>query len=132
MVCEPVHIAHWGTFVTTPRSTTPATVRVRTRSRTTRASKAESSGDGGRSIRRAASAKWAWSVDIPAGGARAGRAVPVKKPQRWDVETPEALHRGTRVLSTKPVDSDETPFGIRTFEFTADDGFHLNGRRVQL
>ena len=23
-------------------------------------------------------------------------------------------------------------FGIRTFEFTADDGFHLNGRRVQL
>jgi hypothetical protein len=25
-----------------------------------------------------------------------------------------------------------TPFGIRTFEFTADDGFHLNGRRVQL
>jgi len=30
------------------------------------------------------------------------------------------------------VDSNETPFGFRSFEFTADDGFHLNGRRLQL
>jgi hypothetical protein len=30
------------------------------------------------------------------------------------------------------VDEDSTAFGIRTFRFTADDGFILNGRRVQL
>ena len=30
------------------------------------------------------------------------------------------------------MDSYKTPFGIRTIEFTADDGFHLNGKRVQL
>ena len=30
------------------------------------------------------------------------------------------------------VDTASTCFGIRTFSFTADDGFHLNGRRVQL
>jgi hypothetical protein len=30
------------------------------------------------------------------------------------------------------VDTDTVQFGIRTFRFTADDGFHLNGRRVQL
>jgi beta-galactosidase len=35
-------------------------------------------------------------------------------------------------VAGKLVDSTETPFGIRTFEFTANDGFHLNGRRVQL
>lgn len=30
------------------------------------------------------------------------------------------------------IDDLETPFGIRTFQFKPDDGFHLNGRRVQL
>ena len=35
-------------------------------------------------------------------------------------------------IGDKLVDATETPFGIRTFEFTANDGFHLNGRRVQL
>jgi len=30
------------------------------------------------------------------------------------------------------MDTDATSFGIRTFQFTANDGFHLNGRRVQL
>ena len=32
----------------------------------------------------------------------------------------------------KLVDSYETPFGIRTIEFTADNGFLLNGKRVPL
>jgi beta-galactosidase len=30
------------------------------------------------------------------------------------------------------VDTETNPLGIRTFQFTANDGFHLNGRRVQL
>jgi hypothetical protein len=30
------------------------------------------------------------------------------------------------------VDEKETTFGFRTFEFTSDDGFHLNGRRVRI
>jgi isoleucyl-tRNA synthetase len=30
------------------------------------------------------------------------------------------------------IDSETVPFGIRTFEFTANDGFHLNGQRVQI
>src|SRR5512133_2598384 len=56
---------------------------------------------------------------------------------RWDTENP-ALYKATcRVLDasntdTPLLDTLETPFGIRTFEFTANDGFHLNGRRVQL
>jgi beta-galactosidase len=39
----------------------------------------------------------------------------------------------TNVLSNKSThDTTTTPFGIREFRFTADDGFHLNGRRVEL
>ena len=38
------------------------------------------------------------------------------------------------VVSTEGrfADAEATTFGLRTFKFTADDGFHLNGRRVQL
>src|SRR5512133_2533810 len=56
---------------------------------------------------------------------------------RWDTENP-ALYKATcRVLDasntdTPLLDALDTPFGIRTFEFTANDGFHLNGRRVQI
>jgi beta-galactosidase len=32
----------------------------------------------------------------------------------------------------RSVDSYETPFGIRTIQFTADNGFLLNGKRVPL
>ena len=55
------------------------------------------------------------------------------KPQLWDIESPRLYTAVTRVvLGGKLVDATETPFGIRTFAFTANDGFHLNGRRVQL
>ena len=35
-------------------------------------------------------------------------------------------------MGERIVDNDSTTFGIREFKFTADDGFHLNGRRVQI
>ena len=48
--------------------------------------------------------------------------------------TKQALYQLKTILKVEgvPADSAVTNFGIRTFEFTADDGFWLNGRRVQL
>lgn len=55
------------------------------------------------------------------------------RPQRWDIENPVLYTVRTVVKKgDKICDSYLTPFGVRTFKFTADDGFHLNGRRVQL
>ncbi len=48
----------------------------------------------------------------------------VEKPRLWDVDDP-FLHE-IEILGEK------FRYGIRTFEFTADDGFRLNGRRLQL
>ena len=48
----------------------------------------------------------------------------VKNPKLWDVDAPN--------LYTLALDGETYRYGIRTFAFTADDGFHLNGRRVQL
>ena len=59
--------------------------------------------------------------------------VRLPRPALWDVNSPQrhvavtTVKQGRRVL-----DRVETPFGIRQIAFTADDGFHLNGRRVQL
>lgn len=57
----------------------------------------------------------------------------ILSPQRWDVKDPK-LYQLRSVVKVNGVIQDEilTTFGIRIFKFTADDGFHLNGRRVQL
>ena len=57
----------------------------------------------------------------------------VPNPEMWDIKNPVLYSVKTNVfIDNKLVDSESTKFGIRTIKFTADDGFHLNGRRVQL
>jgi len=136
VVCDPVHVAHWGVTVTTPEVTDgAATVRVRTEvvnhtpaleDVTLTTALCDPSG---RTVAEA-SAEHA----VPAGGTYTfDQALRVPRPVRWDVDAPHlytarvAVARGGEVC-----DAYDQPFGIRTFAFTADDGFHLNGRRVQL
>jgi beta-galactosidase len=72
----------------------------------------------------------------------------VEDPQLWDIRQPN-LYRVQSVLSkgerrvknegskttteevTYTVDNVTTPFGIRTIELRADDGFYLNGRKIK-
>ena len=59
--------------------------------------------------------------------ARSGRKqkmFTVEKPRLWDVDDPH--------LYTLKIEGETFRYGIRTVKWTADDGFHLNGRRVQL
>ncbi len=58
--------------------------------------------------------------------------VEVRNPQLWDIETPTLYTACLRVDGAEKGDAVPVRFGIRVAEFTADDGFHLNGRRVQL
>jgi len=57
----------------------------------------------------------------------------IDQPYIWDIDHPylytcvAELKRGKQLIQRT-----NTPFGIRTFKWTANDGFHLNGRRVQL
>ncbi len=136
VVNEPVHVAQWGTFVTTPQVTSDsATIRVETTVENHTASAVEPEVETtlldpkGKEV-----ARLRMSFAVPANGSQPGIAtITLRKPQLWDIETPRLYTAVTRVLvAGKLVDSTETPFGIRTFEFTANDGFHLNGRRVQL
>jgi len=48
----------------------------------------------------------------------------VERPRLWDVDDP--------FLYEVELHGERFRYGIRTFEWTVDDGFHLNGRRVQV
>jgi len=54
-------------------------------------------------------------------------------PRRWDIQNPYRYTLCSTLRFHGVVrDAVETKFGVRTVAFTPDDGFHLNGRRVQL
>jgi beta-galactosidase len=76
----------------------------------------------------------ALAVVIPPNSALPVEAKPkIAKPELWSPATPELYVAVTSVQQDgKLVDKLETHFGVRTAEFTADDGFHLNGKRVPI
>lgn len=136
VVTDPVHLAHWGTFVTTPAvERDSATIRVENTVENHSGSNEEPEVETtlldpkGKEVARLRS-----TFAVAAKGSLPGQAqFTIPKPQLWDIQTPRLYTAVTRVfVAGKLTDSTETPFGIRTFEFTAKDGFHLNDRRVQL
>ncbi len=136
-VNSPVHIAHWGTYITTPE-VADASAKVNVRSTIENNSKGKSKvsvevalldPDG----KTAATLKTD-GISIPVDGSKdVNQLFVIANPQRWDITNPKLYTAKTIVRQDgKVVDTDTTTFGIREFKFTADDGFHLNGKRVQL
>jgi beta-galactosidase len=136
VIQEPVHIALWGTCVTTPEvSEASAMVRVRTtvENHTDQASTVALETTLLDPKGKPVASKRSTRPIAPKGASEFDDTFPVAKPQRWDIKTPQLYRAVSGVLvGGKRMDSCETAFGIRTFAFTANDGFHLNGRRVQL
>jgi Beta-galactosidase/beta-glucuronidase len=59
--------------------------------------------------------------------------IPVKEPVLWDITKPELYRVAVIVMQgTTVTDKYETNFGFRTLNFTARDGFLLNGKRVEV
>ncbi len=133
---DPVHVGQWGTDITTPKvSAEAATVAAKVTidnqgtSPTQALVKTQLLFDG-----KPVTDLPAQTVELPAGGSAVAAAeVTITKPQLWDTTTPNLYTAVTTVeVGGKGVDRYETVFGIRSIAFTADDGFHLNGKRVQL
>jgi len=133
---EQVHIARWGTFITTPAvSEDSATVQI--------AVTIENHLD--KNVQAEVKinlldpddiqvAKGTKSITLPPGSfTDTVQTLDISGPRRWDINNPQLYAAKVTVLTDKEIVAAETvSFGIRTFRFTADDGFHLNGRRVQL
>lgn len=135
-IVEPVHIPVWGVFVTTPQVTEDqATVQLQVQltNMTGQAQQVETDvtllDPSGSEI-----GKQAATVVLQAMGTGTTElSLRISQPQRWDVDSPQRYTAVTRlVVDHRECHRVETPFGVRTFQWTANDGFHLNGRRVQL
>jgi beta-galactosidase len=135
-VMGPVHVARWGTYVTTPRvSDAEATVVVRTEVRNRGSSEAVVAVETslvdatGAIVARATRA-----ARVPAeGSATVAPELTVTRPERWDVGRPY-LYQAVSVIRDheRAVDRTSTSFGIRSILFDRTRGFVLNGRRVPL
>ncbi len=135
-VTGPQHVAHWGTYVTTPQvSDAKAAVSVRTEVNnraaapakvTLRTSVLDAAGE--------PVAQTTTAIALPAGGSQSiSTALDVARPQRWDIDRPYLYSLVSEVVQGGAVvDRYVTPFGIRTIEFSSTKGFLLNGRVVKL
>ncbi len=57
----------------------------------------------------------------------------IDNPHLWDIDNPDMYCLHTTVRNgRKDVDQYQTPFGVRTFVFDAQNGFSLNGKRLKL
>ncbi|MDQ6786720.1 MAG: DUF4982 domain-containing protein [Acidobacteriota bacterium] len=139
----PVHVAHWGTYLTTPEiSGDAATVNIKTTVEN------DSDADAKISVNTAiyeldlndAKSKKAVAVSENSSLVLAKNAngisdanLKISKPKLWNTTAPSRyvavtnIERGGRII-----DSYETPFGVRTTRFDADKGFILNGQHVYI
>jgi beta-galactosidase len=137
VVINPVHLAPWGVFVTTPNADADAAT-VRVQATVTNASTAS------RQVKvqiilRDARGKSVGSSETESQTVAAGATadfsteVSLKNPQRWSLEQPVLYSAVAKVVSENVVlDEAATPFGIREFEFKADTGFWLNGKNFKI
>ncbi|HEV2447724.1 MAG TPA: glycoside hydrolase family 2 TIM barrel-domain containing protein, partial [Candidatus Sulfopaludibacter sp.] len=136
-VTGPLHVARWGSYVTTPEVSddkASVAVQVELRNRTDAAAPVTLRNSvvdaAGKVVTRADA-----SADIPAGGTQTVPAtLSVSRPHRWDIESPYLYSLVSEVLDShqKALDRYVTPFGIRSIGFDKARGFLLNGRAVKL
>lgn len=134
----PVHVAPFGTFVHTTLSDSfdRAFVTVETSVRNSSAASADYTlqhtlldADGAP----VASAFISAQTVLAKADSRTERAIAIDKPHLWSLSYPYLYKVRTEVLSgDKVIDTYETPFGIRSVVFDADQGFFLNGERVEI
>lgn len=135
-LADPLHVGHWGVYVTTPRADTAgADVMVRTRLENGRRTPGQGVlrtivlDSAGREVARNEA-----QLSVPAGNLfEIRQSLRVSTPALWSVERPYLYTlRSEIVEGTRSTDLVTTPFGIRSIRYDQNQGFLLNGQRVKL
>jgi beta-galactosidase len=132
----PLHVARWGTFVTTEVKGDSAAVTVHagvmndaTQSASFEIAQTVFDADG----QPVAKSQTNGLVLRPGASSETSVVLTVPNPKLWSIETPALYRVVTSVLSFgTEVDRYETPFGIRSLRWDTKEGFFLNGKRVEL
>ncbi len=137
VVTDPVHLEHWGTFVTTPRAAADhAVVRVES----TVVNKSDSPRDVALQVtlldpagRHFHTAETKPQQIAPGQSVVFQQDFPVTHPRHWDTGDPALYTAVARVRAGAQTLDDETvKFGIRDVRFEPATGFWLNGRNFKL
>ncbi|MDE2125722.1 MAG: DUF4982 domain-containing protein [Armatimonadetes bacterium] len=140
-VANPVHVEPWGTFVSTslpePTLSDPdPNTRIMIHTAIRNASHASASiqlvsrivDDRGVEVASISSGQTAVRGLI-----RASQQIRIAHPRLWSLSHPRMYRLITALVERgRTIDQVTTPFGIRTIRFSADDGFFLNGKRVEI
>ncbi len=136
-VTGPVHVAEWGTYVTTPEvSDQQAKVAVRTEIHNQLARKATVRlrtvvlDESGKQVAQITGDE----SDLQADSTQTvSESLLIPTPHRWDIDGPYLYTLVSEVIQGKRVvDRHSTPFGVRSVEFSRDKGFLLNGKYRKL
>ena len=136
-VTEPLYIAPWGTYITTPEvSNTLAQVDVKTKVVNDSDKSMEVTfvtiiinrkGEETAKVENKMQIEAASSMEI-------SQNLAVRSPELWSPESPNLYIAATEIIDSdsQVLDKVETTFGIRTIEFTVEEGFLLNGKPTLL
>lgn len=136
LVTNPVHVDIWGTYVNTP-IIKPNYADIRTASSILNEAENDSNirvehivlNPGGKELVKKSITK----TLAPGKKDVFENTLQVANPLLWDIDQPHLYKIITNVYQDNTLsDTQWTSFGIRSIRFTADDGFYLNDRRVQL
>ncbi|MEU6649668.1 glycoside hydrolase family 2 TIM barrel-domain containing protein [Streptomyces sp. NPDC046900] len=134
VITEPVHVARWGTYVTTPDITESRAV---VRARTSVVNESGAAVDvevrssvrdpDGRTVAHASSTITVGDVQDET------HELAVPKPRLWDFATPHRYTLETELrVGGVSTDTFRTTFGVRSYRFDPDEGFHLNGTHTKI
>lgn len=132
---EALHVAHWGTYITTPEVTkelAKVLVAVQVKNETEADKKAVVSV----SLQRKGVEVAKGSLPVSVASLKENKAIialDVKNPELWSPDTPSLYEAHVTVEADGQVmDRVSEAFGIRTFTYSATDGFRLNGQPMLL
>lgn len=136
LATNPVHVARWGTAITTPAATAEH-FGVNVSTEIANNTQADCDAEVAYEILDPHGIKIAageTKLPILAGkSATASASLAVDRPALWSPKSPALYTLVTRVRQRdKVLDETRTPFGIRTTRWDADTGFWLNGKNVKL
>ena len=144
---SPLHVAHWGTYVTTPEiseKTAKVKIQITIQNDSTNDEyfsfaneiyELDKNGAKGKRIEILGATQ---STARPLKQIGAGKSetvweeMTIANPKLWSIKSPNRYVVVTTISDDEPQDSYETPFGIRSLKFDPNAGVFVNGERVEL
>lgn len=136
-IVQPVHVATWGTYVTTP-VVMDDRAEIKIVTTLNNASMQEQKATVSQIVMdtkgiQHGKAKEQTILLTAKGKMDVEQTIQLVNPKLWTLEEPTLYYMETTIMvKGKVVDSYKTPFGIRTFRFDKDQGFFLNDKHIKL